>query len=96
MDDHAPLPTDSLHYVLAHLETERASYAEASDERQFDTVYEHAGKLREWLSDVDELGDAATVERSASSAAADVSEAVCLLNVPREGGPLGATLPARA
>ena len=75
MADHAPLPIDSLHCVLAHLETERASHAAASDERQFDEVYRHAGKLREWLSDVDEFGDAVAVERSDASAVPDIPEA---------------------
>jgi hypothetical protein len=74
MADHAPLPMNSLHCVLAHLEVGRKLHEEANDDRRFDDVYEHAGKLREWLSDVSELGDAVAVERSASSAAADVSE----------------------
>ena len=74
MADHAPLPMDSLHCVLAHLETERALHEHARDDRQFDAVYKHASKLREWLSDVDELGDAVTFERSGASAAPDVSE----------------------
>jgi hypothetical protein len=74
MADHAPFPADSLHRVLAHLENERALHEEASDNRQFDAVYKHVGKLREWLSDVEELGDAVTIERAGISETADVSE----------------------
>jgi hypothetical protein len=74
MADHAPLPMDSLHRVLAHLERERARHEEENDDMRFADVYEHAGKLREWLSDVDELGDTVTIEQSGSLAVADVSE----------------------
>jgi hypothetical protein len=73
MADPAPLPLDSLHCVLAHLETERKLHEEANDDRRFDAVYEHAGKLREWLSDVDELRGAVAVE-NADAAKAHMSE----------------------
>jgi hypothetical protein len=53
MADPAPLPLDSLHCVLAYLETERTLHEEANEDRQFDAVYEHVGKLHEWLSGVD-------------------------------------------
>jgi hypothetical protein len=69
MADLASLPLDSLHCVLAHLETERKLHEEADDDRRSDAVYKHAGKLREWLSDVEELGGAAAVERAAASEA---------------------------
>jgi hypothetical protein len=74
MADHPPLPMDSLHCVLAHVETEWALHEHARDDPQFDVVYKHAIKLREWLSDIDELGDAMTFERSGTSAAPDGSE----------------------
>jgi hypothetical protein len=54
MDQPGPLPRDSLHCVLAYLETERTLHEVADDDRRFDDVYEHAGKLREWLSAVDD------------------------------------------
>jgi hypothetical protein len=63
MTDRAALPLDSLHCVLAHLEAERKLREEAND-RRFGDVYEHADKLREWLSDVEEMGDAVAVENA--------------------------------
>jgi hypothetical protein len=74
MAEPAALPLDSLHCVLAYIETERTLHEEANDDGRLDAVYEHAVRLREWLSDVDELGDAVTIERSGMSAAADVPE----------------------
>jgi hypothetical protein len=73
MADPAPPPLDSLHCVLVHLETELKLHEEANDDRRFDDVYEHAGKLREWLSDVDELGSVVAVE-NADAAEAQMSE----------------------
>jgi hypothetical protein len=64
MADPAPLPLDSLRRVLAHLEIERKLREEANDDRRFDDVYEHADKLCEWLSDVDELGNAVAVDNA--------------------------------
>jgi hypothetical protein len=72
MADLAPLPLDSLHCVLAYLETERTLHEEANDDRRFDAVYAHAGKLREWLSDVEEPSSAIVVE-NADTAAANIS-----------------------
>jgi hypothetical protein len=74
MADLATLPLDSLHCVLAHLETERKLHEEADDDRQSDAVYKHAGKLREWLSDVDELGGAVVVETADPAEAHTSSE----------------------
>jgi hypothetical protein len=54
MADAAPLPLDSLLCVLGHIETERSLHELANDPRQYDVVYEHAGKLREWLSGPDD------------------------------------------
>ena len=77
MADPAPLPFDSLLCVLAHLENERALHEEASDNRQFDAVYQHARKLREWLSDVDngEPGGAMLAENADATEANISSEA---------------------
>jgi hypothetical protein len=72
MAEPAALPLDSLHCVLAYIETERTLHEEASDNRQFDAVYKHAGKLREWLSDVEEPGSAIVVE-NADAAEANLS-----------------------
>jgi hypothetical protein len=47
------LPLDSLHHILAHLETARMVDEEASEENRLDPVYEHAAKVREWLSSID-------------------------------------------
>jgi hypothetical protein len=68
MVDPAPLPLDSLRCVLAHLEAERKLRKEAND-RRFDDVYDHANKLCEWLSDVEELRDAVAVENAEAAAA---------------------------
>jgi hypothetical protein len=61
MADPAPLPLDSLHCVLAYVETENTLYEEANNDRRLDAVNEHAVKLREWLSGV-EPGGAIAVE----------------------------------
>jgi hypothetical protein len=73
MADPAPLPLDSLHCVLAYLETELTLHEEANDDRRLDAVYAHAGKLREWLSDVEEPGSAIVVE-NADATEAHLSE----------------------
>jgi hypothetical protein len=67
MVDPAPLPLDSLRCVLAHLEADRKLRKEAND-RRFDDVYDHADKLWEWLSDVEEPGDAVAVENAEAEA----------------------------
>jgi hypothetical protein len=70
MPDPAPLPVDSLHCVLAYVETERTLHEEANHDRRLDAVYEHAVKLREWLSDIEELGGTVVVGNPDSSATA--------------------------
>jgi hypothetical protein len=74
MTDPAALPLDSLHCVLAHLEAERKLREEAND-RRFDDVYEHADKVREWLSDVEEIGDPVAVENAEAAGSHLSSEA---------------------
>jgi hypothetical protein len=64
MAEPTPLPLDSLHCVLAYLETEGTLREEANDDRRFDAVYAHADKLREWLSDIEEPGNAIVVENA--------------------------------
>jgi len=77
MADPALPPLDSLHCVLTHLETERTRHEEADDDRRFDAVYEHAGKLREWLSDVgDEEPRGAILVESADGAEAHTSSEI--------------------
>jgi hypothetical protein len=72
MADLAPLPLDSLHCVLACLETERTLHEKANDDRRFDAVYQHTGKLREWLSDIEEPENAIVAE-NADAAEANIS-----------------------
>ena len=36
--------------MLAYLETQHTLYEEANDPKRFDPVYEHAAKVRAWLS----------------------------------------------
>jgi hypothetical protein len=67
MPDPAPLPLDSLHCVLAYVETVRTLHEEANDDRRLEAVYEHAVKLREWLSDVEELGGTVVIGKAACS-----------------------------
>jgi hypothetical protein len=74
MADPASLPLDSLHCLLAYLETERTVHEEADNDRQFDAVFEHAGKLREWLSGVGDGEPAgAILAESADGAEAHIS-----------------------
>jgi hypothetical protein len=68
MVDPAPLPLDSLRCVLAYLETERQLRKDANDDRRFDDVYDHADKLCDWLSDVEELRVAVVVENDEAAA----------------------------
>jgi hypothetical protein len=66
MADPMTLPLVSLHYILAHLETARMVDEEASEENRLDPVCEHAAKVREWLSSIDNIGPGlAIVEENA-------------------------------
>ncbi len=53
MAESAPMPIDSICLILAHLETERSYYEAAESDKQFDKVFRHAARLREWLSSID-------------------------------------------
>jgi hypothetical protein len=53
MIESAPIPTDSISFILAHLETERSYYEAAESDKQFDKVFRHAARVREWLSSID-------------------------------------------
>ena len=53
MIESAPIPTDSISFILAHLETERSYYEAAESDKQFDEVFRHAARVREWLSSID-------------------------------------------
>jgi len=53
MIESAPIPTDSISFILAHLETERSYYEAAESDRQFDKVFGHAARVREWLLGID-------------------------------------------
>jgi hypothetical protein len=74
MADPAPLPLDSLHCVLAYIETEHTLHEEANNDRRLDAVYEHAVMLREWLSGVEEPGGAIVVETADGAEAHTSSE----------------------
>src|SRR6266480_3074149 len=50
MAESQPVPTDSLNSILVYLDIERRSYEDHKDDRQFDHVFRHATKVREWLS----------------------------------------------
>ena len=39
MIDSVPMPTDSISFILAHLETERSYYEAAKSDKQFDDVF---------------------------------------------------------
>jgi hypothetical protein len=53
MAESKPVPIDSLNSILAYLDIERRSYEDHKDDRQFDRVFGHAAKVREWLSSLD-------------------------------------------
>jgi hypothetical protein len=74
MTEPGPLPRESLHCVLAHLETERMLHEKEDDDKRFDAVYEHASKLREWLSGVDddEPGGATIADSSEAHASSEM------------------------
>jgi hypothetical protein len=74
MADTALLPLDSLNCVLGYLETELTLHEKANDDRRFDAVFEHASRLREWLSGFDDgETDAAILAENADGAEAHVS-----------------------
>jgi hypothetical protein len=50
MAESQPVPIDSLNSILVYLDIERRSYEDHKDDRQFDHVFRHATKVREWLS----------------------------------------------
>jgi hypothetical protein len=52
MAESIPVPFDSLNSILAYLDTQRRLYEDA-DDKQFDHVFRHAGKVRDWLSSLD-------------------------------------------
>jgi hypothetical protein len=47
------VPTDSINFILVHLETERSYYEAAESDKQFDKVFRHAARVRDWLSSTD-------------------------------------------
>jgi hypothetical protein len=53
MAESQPVPIDSLNSILVYLDIERRSYEDHKDDRQFDHVFRHATKVREWLSSLD-------------------------------------------
>jgi len=52
MAESKPVPFDSLNNILAYLDTQRRLYEDA-DDKQFDHVFRHAAKVRDWLSSLD-------------------------------------------
>jgi hypothetical protein len=53
MAESKPVPIDSLNSILAYLDIERRCYEDNKDDKQFDRVFGHATKVREWLSSLD-------------------------------------------
>src|SRR5258707_7156145 len=53
MAESKPVPIDSLNSILVYLDIERRTYEDHKDDRQFDHVFRHATKVREWLSSLD-------------------------------------------
>jgi hypothetical protein len=53
MTEPKAVPIDSLNSILAYLDTERRCYEEANDDKQFDYVFWHVAKVRDWLSSFD-------------------------------------------
>jgi hypothetical protein len=53
MAESKPVPFESLNSILAYLDTEHRDYQDAKDDKQFDFVFMHAIKVRDWLSSFD-------------------------------------------
>jgi hypothetical protein len=53
MAESKPVPIDSLNSILAYLDIEHRCYEDNKDDKQFDRVFWHANKVREWLSSLD-------------------------------------------
>jgi hypothetical protein len=62
-----PVPTDSISFILAHLETERSYYEAAESNKQFDRVLHHAARVREWLSSIDRESAHPNLSRASSA-----------------------------
>jgi hypothetical protein len=53
MAESKPVPFDSLNNILAYLDSERRHYEDDKNDKQFDRVFGHAAKVRDWLSSFD-------------------------------------------
>jgi hypothetical protein len=50
------VPIDALNGILAYLDTERRRHEDTDDNKRFSPVFEHATKVREWLSSLTKPG----------------------------------------